>query len=241
MKKLSVVIPAYNEEKRICKTLAHVFNYLSHKDYKHEIIVVNDASSDDTLKKIRTYNFQKLGTKLVIINHKHNQGKGAAVKNGILASTGDYILFMDADNSTKINEIDKILPYIKSHEVVIGSRYLKKNSIKLKQPLTRRIISRVGNIFIKLLLKINYADTQCGFKLFQSKPAKKIFNKVTIDRWGFDIELLVIAEKLKYKIVEVAVNWYDSPQSQLRSGRDTIKTFNELIKIKKNLSAGIYN
>ncbi len=241
MRKLSVIIPAYNEEKRIEKTLKSVLDFLSAQAYQSEVVIVDDASSDDTMNVVKQIGYRKSKIDLKMLQHAYNKGKGAAVKSGIMASTGDYILFMDADNSTNINQIKKMLPYIKSHQIVIGSRYLDKNSIKIKQPLARRVISRSGNIFIKFLLKISYADTQCGFKLFESRAAKEIFKRVTIKRWGFDIEVLVIAKKLDYKVKEVAVDWYDSPQSQLRSGRAAYNTFKELIKIKKNLSKGKYN
>jgi len=240
VRKLSIVIPAYNEEARIQKTLKSVLDFLSVQAYQSEILIVDDASSDNTFEVVKKMGFRKSKINLKILQHAFNKGKGASVKDGVLAAKGDYILFMDADNSTNINQIKKMLPFLKSHQVIIGSRYLKKDSIKIKQPISRRILSRFGNQLTKIILKINYQDTQCGFKLFEKSAAKEIFKRVTIDRWGFDIEVLVIAEKLGYKIKEVAVDWYDSPRSQLRSGRAAYNTFKELLKIKKNLKRGKY-
>ncbi len=240
MRKLSVVIPAYNEEKRMPKTLKSVLGFLSVQAYTSEIIVVDDASSDNTYDLVKKIDFRKSKTDLKILQHAYNKGKGAAVRTGVLASEGDYILFMDADNSTDISEIKKLLPFIKSYNIIIGSRYLNKNSVKIKQPLLRRVISRLGNQFIKLFLKLNYADTQCGFKLFEAQTAKKIFSKITINRWGFDIEILFIAKNFGYKVKEVPVDWYDSPNSQLRSGKAAYNTLKELIKIKSNYKKGLY-
>lgn len=127
----------------------------------------------------------------------------------------------------------------RAYEVIIGSRYLDTSSIKIKQPLSRRIISRLGNIIIRILLGIKSVDTQCGFKLFSKEAAEKIFPKQTIDRWGFDVEILAIATHQKYKIKEVAVDWYDAEGSQVKKSA-ALKTLKEIRQIKRNLMRGKY-
>lgn len=235
---LSIIIPLYNEEKRVIESIGKLDSYFSNQKYSYEIIFVNDGSSDETISKLKT-RISKLRN-IRIIDNKKNHGKGYVVRQGIMSAVGKYILFTDVDLSTPIKEIEKLLPYIEKYPVVIGSRYLKKDSIKIAQPLSRRIISRVGNLFIKLFLGLSYVDTQCGFKLFESKAAKDIFKKSTIDRWGFDMEILAIAKALGYKVKEVAVDWYDDPRSQVRASRAAWNTIKEVAKIRSNMKKGVY-
>lgn len=236
---LSIIIPLYNEEKRVIESIGKLDSYFSNQKYSYEIIFVNDGSSDETISKLKT-RISKLRN-IRIIDNKKNHGKGYVVRQGIMSAVGKYILFTDVDLSTPIKEIEKLLPYIEKYPVVIGSRYLKKDSIKIAQPLSRRIISRVGNLFIKLFLGLSYVDTQCGFKLFESKAAKDIFKRSTIDRWGFDMEILAIAKALGYKVKEVAVDWYDDPRSQVRASRAAWNTIKEVAKIRDNIKKGVYN
>lgn len=229
---LSVIVPAYNEEKRIPETLKKVRDYLSRQDYDWEVLIVNDGSKDGTGKVVREVikdwqNFR-------LIDNELNKGKGGVVKQGMLEAKGDWRLFMDADNSTDISEIEKLWPFKEGHDIIIGSRYLNKDSIKIKQPLLRRIVSRFGNWLIRILLGINMVDTQCGFKLFSAKASEDIFPRQTIERWGFDMEILAIARKLGYKIKEVAVDWYDAEGSHVKKGT-AVKSLKELIIIKRNL------
>lgn len=233
MKKISIIIPVYNEEKRIIKCIEKIDEYFLKQSYTFEIIFVDDGCKDQTIKIIQEKTKNK--NNFFLLPGKKNYGKGHAIRQGVFAAKGEYILFTDADLSTPINEIEKLLPYIEKYPVVIGSRYLKKDSIKIKQPFTRRAISRFGNLLVKLVLGLSFADTQCGFKLFQNMPAKKIFKKSQVDRWAFDMEILSIAKCNRYPIKEVAVNWYNDSYSQLRAGRDAYNTFKELILIKKNL------
>ena len=234
---LSVVIPAYNEERRLPETLKKIREYLSLQDYSWEVIIVNDGSKDGTAYAVSTLIYQWPQFKL--IDNPQNQGKGAVVRQGMLVSRGNWRLFMDADNSTDISEIEELWPETKDCQVIAGSRYLKKDSIKIKQPLIRRIVSRFGNWLIRILLGVNLKDTQCGFKLFSAKAAQEIFPKQTIMRWGFDIEILAIARKKGFKIKEVAVDWYDAEGSQVKKSA-TFKTLKELIIIKWNLIRGKY-
>lgn len=229
---LSVIIPAYNEEKRIPETLKKIREYLVRQDYDFEVIIVDDGSRDQMATKVKYLIRNWHGFK--IIGYSPNRGKGFAVKTGMLAAKGDYALLFDADNSTDIKEVEKFWDYKDKFEIIIGSRYLNKNSIKVKQPLHRRIISRLGNLLIRLVLGIKSVDTQCGFKMFSNLAIQNIFPCQTIDRWGFDMEILAIAERKGFKVKEIAVDWYDAEGSQVKSGV-AIKTLKELWQIKKNI------
>ena len=234
----SIVIPAYNEKNRILKTLNSIYEYFQNENF--EIIIVDDGSNDNTTSFIENKK-ESIGENIKIISYQPNKGKGYAVKKGIEKAQGKFILFTDADNSTPIEEFKKLLTALKNNnDIAIGSRYLSNSDIKIKQNIFRILIGRLGNLLIQLLLVKKVKDTQCGFKLFKNEVAKNIFKKQTINRWGFDMEILTIAQILDYKIVEVPVSWLNSSDSRLRPIRDTIKTFLELIKIKLNLLTGKY-
>jgi len=230
---LSIIIPVYNEEKRIECCLRKIEEYFSRRKYSYEVILFDDQSSDKSVEIIEK-NIKNKSNYHLIKNHV-NRGKGYGVKKGVEASLGKYILFTDTDLSTPIEDLDKLLVHINQFSVVIGSRYMTSGSIKIKQSFMRRLVSRLGNIAIRLILGLKYKDTQCGFKLFQSAEAKQIFSRVAIDRWGFDMEVLTIAKILNYQVKEVAVDWSDDKNSKLRAGRDAINTLKELIKIKINV------
>lgn len=235
---LSVVIPAYNEEKRLPETLKKVRDYLNGQNYEWEVIVVDDGSKDNT--KSAVTDMVKDWPSFRIVSYTPNRGKGFAVKTGMLAARGDWRLLMDADNSTDLKEVEKLLKFKEDYEVIIGSRYLNKDSIKVKQPLMRRMVSRFGNILIRVVLGIKSVDTQCGFKMFSSAATEKIFPLQTIDRWGFDMEILAIAIRKGCKIKEVAVDWYDAEGSQVKKSA-ALKTLRELLTIKWNLTTGKYS
>jgi dolichyl-phosphate beta-glucosyltransferase len=203
MIKLSVIIPAYNEEKRIERTLLDVDAYLEKQNYEYEIIVVDNNSNDhtfDVVKKLETTTVQN--AKVI---KQPIRGKGAAVKLGVEAALGEYIMFMDADNATPISEIQKFWSYLEQGiEVVIGDRYLD-TAHKAKQPWYRTVLSRGSNLLIQTVLIPHLHDTQAGFKAFQGKAAKEIFKHITIYGFAFDMELLVIALKLSYRIKPVSI------------------------------------
>ncbi len=238
---LSVVIPAYNEAKRIGATLQTIFDYLPKHFSFSEIIVVDDGSKDATVAVVQALKGEKVDLK--VISLEQNSGKGAAVKRGVLEASGEYILFMDADNATRIDEVEAMIQILDLNkaDVVIGSRYLGSSMVKIKQPWYRVVIGRIGNMLIRWLLLDDIRDTQCGFKIFKNYVAKDIFQRVKITRFGFDIELLGIAQKvLSYRIQEVPVSWYDSNDTRVRPMRAAAMTFIELIWIKVNLMAGRY-
>lgn len=230
---LSIIIPVYNEEKRLGKTFRELESYFKDKKYSYEVIFVNDSSSDRTKEIVRQYIVNKAN--FYLLDYPENYGKGFAVREGILRAKGKFILFADADFSTPLNQLDKLMPYIGNYPVVIGSRYLESNSVKIKQPFLRRLISRAGNLVMKLIIGLPYQDTQCGFKLFQNQAAKEIFSRTTINRWGFDMEILTIAEIQQLAVKEIAVDWFDDRLSKLRAGRAAYQTLRELHRIKINV------
>lgn len=235
---LSVIIPAYNEEKRLPKTLEEVDAYLSKQPYNYEIIVVNDGSLDKTAAVVR--NLISQIKNLQLINNKKNHGKGWVVKQGMLAAKGKYRINVDADNAVSIDQIETFWPYLgEGYDVIIGSIEIKGAKIKEQAAWYRRLLGRWSKYLIRLFTIWEIHDSQRGFKLFSAKAAEKIFSRQTIERWGFDIEILIIAKKLGYKIKELPVVWINPDNSKvtLMSYWDTLK---ELLIIKWNLVRGKY-
>lgn len=235
---LSIIIPAYNEENRIGETLGKISTYCSHLDRESEIIVVDDGSPDHTIQVVN--DAAARDKRIRLVTYGGNRGKGYAVKSGVLEARGEIILFTDADNATPIEEYDKLAPFLRDHEVVIGSRYAEGSNVVIQQPAFRVRISRMANYLIQFLLLDGITDTQCGFKAFRADAAKRIFSRMKTERFGFDMELLCIARMLGYAIAEVPVNWFDSADSRVRPFRDTLHTLYELFYIKLNIIGGRY-
>ena len=239
MKKLSVVIPAWNEEKRITQTLQDIDSYLEKQSYDYELVVVVNNSKDRTyeiVKELETTTVQK-----AVAMNLVEGGKGNAVKRGILeGATGDIIMFMDADNATPISEIEKFLPYFdQGYDVVIGSRYTEPDLVKVHQPFYRIVLSRMSNLLIQFLAVPGIKDTQLGFKSFSAKAAKDIFPLVTVLRWGFDMEVLTIAKTQGYKIKEVGVSWTEHGGGHVPMIA-YVESLIDLFKIKLRSIAGKY-
>ncbi len=239
---ISVIIPSYNEESDIHSTISDCLSYLRGRFPSYEIIVVDDGSTDST--KILLQNLCTEEPSVKRITHTINRGKGASVRDGIRAARGTIILFMDADSATPIDELDRFLPLFKEGiDIAIGSRYLKASSIVRKQPLFRIVLGRIGNLLIQALLLDTIKDTQCGFKAFTHPAAKVLFESSTIDRWGFDMEILALAQHMGFSIKEVPVHWRDSESrmSRFRPIKDAHRTLRELLRIKWNLLNGVYS
>lgn len=228
--KYSIIIPAYNEEKRLPDTLKKINKFLEKKDYNYEIIIVDDCSSDKTIKKVKKLNISNL----YILKNKKNKWKWYSVKRWILEAKWKYILFTDADNSTPIEELDNLWKYKDKYDIVIGSRYCKNAKIKQKQTKLRQKIWKIWNLIIRYFLIDDIKDTQCGFKLFNHNVAKKIFPLQKINGFWFDMEIILAANSMGYTIKEVPVSWYNSEFSRVRPIRDSFKTLLELIFIKIN-------
>jgi len=229
---LSIVIPTYNEEKRIGATLSKIYDFLKTKNYDYEIIVVDDGSTDRTVLETQQSILFKENN-LGVIKNWINMGKGFSVKRGILASKGDYVLFSDADLSTPIEELDKLFGYINNEfDVVIGSRSVKDSDVKIHQPWHRERMGKTFNFFVKLFLLKEFNDTQCGFKLFKGNIARKIAQLLKIDGFCLDVEMLYLARQKAYKIKEIGVVWKNSPQTKVNTIGSSINMFLDLLKIK---------
>ena len=238
---LSIIIPAYNEEKRLLKTLKEIDGYLRRQNYDYEILVVNDGSKDKTVETGKS--LIPLIKNLKITGYKKNQGKGFAVRFGMLEAQGDYRLFSDADNSTSLDQIEKMWPYLEEgYDIVIGSRDIKGAVLDPPQPWIRNVIMGEGfKLYRKLIIGLwGIEDTQCGFKCLSKRAAQDIFPKCLISRFAFDPEILVIAKKIGYKTKEVPVYWKNDLESKVKV-KSVINMALDLIKIRFNLIKGFYD
>lgn len=235
---LSVIIPAYNEEKRLSLTLIDINKHLSEADFDYEILVVNDGSTDATVEIARR--FSHLIKNLKIIDNQINKGKGAVVRQGMLEANGKWRLLTDADNSTSIDQFHKMLPYFnEGYDVVIGSRDIKGAKLIPPQPFYRRFLGDIGNLIIQVLLLPGIKDTQAGFKCFSEKATEDVFSKARINRWGFDVEILAIAKKLGYKIKEIPIVWVNNPFSHVKP-QAYFQVLFEVFKVRWWLWRNIY-
>ena len=237
--KLSVIIPAYNEEKRLPKTLKAVDEYLRNQNYDYEIIVVNDGSKDDTALVVKDFKPQIVNLRL--IDRKENKGKGYTVKEGMLNAKGDYRLFMDADNSTTIDQIEKMWPWFeREYDIVIGSRDIEGAVLDPPQPLYRRLVGKIFRLARDIICDIwGIYDTQCGFKCFKKEVVETIFPKLRIERFAFDVEILLLAKMHGFKIKEIPVYWRNNPDSKVKF-KSAIRMGLDLFKIRWYQLKGYY-
>jgi dolichyl-phosphate beta-glucosyltransferase len=238
--KLSVIIPAYNEEKRLPKTLKEIDFYFKNQNYDYEILVVDNGSKDNTAQISKGFENKIKGLKT--ISGSFGTGKGAAVKKGMLDAIGDFRIFTDADNSTSIDQVEKMWPEFENgYDVVIGSRDAKGAVLDPPQPFVRNIILGEGfKLYRKLIIGMwRIEDTQCGFKGFTAKSAKNIFSKCRILDFAFDVEVLSLAKKFGYKIKEVPVYWKNDLDSKVKP-LSVIKMALDILRIKLNYIGGKY-
>lgn len=233
---LSIVIPVYNEEKRV-SNLTRIMSYLKKQKFKWEVIVVNDGSTDKTINKLKLLR-NKLRFK--ILSYYLNTGKGFAIKTGMLSATGKHRLFLDIDLSTPIDELDKFLPFLKKFDIVIGSRKMKSSNIVIRQPLARELLGKMFTLLSQRTLQMKVSDFTCGFKCFSKRAAEEIFAKQTIQRWGFDPEILYIGKTKRYSIKEVPVTWKNDPRTRVKFPQDIVNSLTELIRIRLNSYRGLY-
>lgn len=231
---LSIIIPAYNEEKRLSSSLDKISEYLNTKDIEYEVIVVDDGSADNTAG-IAGENILSRCGKLAVISNGANRGKGFSVKQGILASKGQYVLFTDADLSTPITEFDKLLAVMedKACDIVMASRSIRGADLKVRQPWYRETMGRVFNLFVKTFLFADHNDTQCGFKLFKGDVARGIAAQMKIEGFCFDVEMLYLAKLSGCKVGEVGVRWENSIESKVTVVNSSLNMFTDLFRIKK--------
>jgi dolichyl-phosphate beta-glucosyltransferase len=238
--RLSVVLPAYNEESRLPGTLRESIRYLQAQPYKSEIIVVDDGSTDQTPEIVHNHGSSPVPVRLLAHPDGTNHGKGASIKLGMLEARGEYRLFMDADNSTSLDQVAGFWPcFDRGYEVVIGSRALKESVIGRHQAKYKEFAGRVGNWVIRSLAVPGIRDTQAGFKMFSAEKAEVIFGRLTIERWGADIELIVVARFHGCRICEVPITWINAVGSKVTLA-SYLQVMHEVWRIRQNLRAGIY-
>ncbi len=234
---LSVIIPAYNEEKRLPRSLHIILGYLHNQTYSWEIIVVDNGSNDKTAELVKEKMLSEPNLQLI---NDAAYGKGWAVHRGLLAAKGEWRLFTDADNSTDIGEIEKLLPYTKeSFDVIVSSRKIKGASINIAQPLIRKVLGNLFRWVVSIIVPTGIVDTQNGFKLFSAKAVQTIFPKQKIYYWAFDVEILALARKFSFKIKEVPIVWNDAELSRVNI-RGMLRMLCEVSLIRVNLWTNAY-
>jgi glycosyltransferase involved in cell wall biosynthesis len=241
---LSVIIPSYKEGKRIGTNLLEIDKYLNAQNYPYEILVVVDGSPDDTAQIAQSFSNQV--ENLRVISNPENHGKGYVVRQGLLEAKGELRLFLDADGSTSITHLDTFLPeFEKGFDMVIGSRAVPGSFIQVHQPFIREIMGKSGNLLIRLVLGLwSYPDTQCGFKMLSAKAAQAVASRMVVDRFGFDFELVVLAEKLGFKIKQLPVRWLNEEGSTvggLLGKNGFLQVLLDLFKTRIRIWAGKYN
>jgi dolichyl-phosphate beta-glucosyltransferase len=236
----SIVIPAYNETARIGNALVQVLRCVHERKWPAEILVVNDGSADDTASVVRR--FAAANPEIRLIENGENRGKGYSVRNGVLNASGDIVMFTDADLSSPIEEAELLFAALRGGaDIAIGSRWLERNRQTTQQPLYRQFFGRCFNGVTRLVMRLPFADTQCGFKAFRRSAAQTIFQLQRIERWGFDPELLFIALKRGYTIREVPVTWGHDERSRISYLKDGWKMLEEIVRIRWNALIGLYD
>jgi glycosyltransferase involved in cell wall biosynthesis len=235
---LSVIIPAYNEAERIPKTLLTMDAYLSKVNYPYEILVVNDGSRDNTAEVV--LKMAKIVKNLKLVDVKENHGKGSVVKNGMLTAKGDIRLFMDADNSTSVDQVENMLPFFKEgYGVVVGSRAVAGAKLEPPEPLYRQLIGKALNLIVQVILLPGIWDTQCGFKAYTAAAAEEIFGVSKIATWGFDVETLALAKRFGHRVREVPVRWVNDTRSRVKFSGG-LQFLRDIAKIRWWLWMGAY-
>lgn len=239
---ISIVIPAFEEEERLGDTARTVLEYTAGSGAATELIVVDDGSRDRTAEVAETAFSEFPASSSRVIRYEMNRGKGFAVKTGLLAASADIALFSDADLSTPIEEMHKLIDPIISGEfdVTFGSRALDRSLIGTHQPWRREQGGKVMNLVIRTMSGLPFADTQCGFKAFDMRRFRPLLDVMTVDRFGFDVEFLFVANYHKLRMAEIPVRWNNVEGSKVSVLRDTLRMFSELAQIRRNARQGKY-
>ena len=225
---LSIVIPAYNESLRLGPTLRRVVDYLRQRGFSYEVLVVDDGSADDTSEVARQ--FEPEGVR--VLRQEVNRGKGAVIKVGVLASRGREVLLVDADLSTPIEDLEKLQPRLADAQVVLGSRAVEGSDIQKHQPIYREMMGRIFNLIVQLSGVRGLRDTQCGFKLLDGDAARRLFPELQTERFAYDVEMVWLARRRGYKVVEVGVRWADSPSSKVNPLTDSARMFWDVMVLR---------
>lgn len=236
---LSIIIPAYNEANRLPASLTRILDYLARQPYAAEVIVVENGSTDATADIVRAMLADTPRLKLI---QAQTRGKGNAVREGMLAAEGDWLFMADADLSMPITELDRFFPggAQPDYDIAIASREAP-GAVRYDEPPMRHLMGRVFNGLVKLLAVPGFQDTQCGFKCFRREVARDVFARQTLSGWGFDVEVLYIARKHGYRIVEIPIDWYYQTDSRVRPIEDTLRMVRELLTVRINDLQGVYD
>ena len=236
---ISIVIPAYNEAERLGPTLDRVVSFAETSGWSAEIIVVDDGSTDGTADLVRSY-ARKRGT-IRLVQNPGNHGKGYSVRNGVLNAGGEFILFTDADMSSPIEEAPKLLEVLaEGADIAIGSRWARSELQTRRQSLTRQFLGRVFNLLLRMILRLDFKDTQCGFKAFRREAARAVFPRQSIEGWGFDPEILFLAHRAGFRIVEVPVRWGHDTRTRINPLLDGARMVSDMLLIRWNSISGKY-
>lgn len=225
---LSVVIPCFNEEERLGATLERIVGYLDQRRKAYEILVVDDGSRDATVSVAKGV----ANDRVRVLEHGQNRGKGAAVRTGVLASKGEWVLFTDADLSTPIEDLERLERRVGDAEIVLGSRAVADSEIVLHQPLYRELMGKTFNLIIRSIGLVGLRDTQCGFKLFRGSVARQLFERSRVDHFAFDVEVVWLAQKAGHRVVEEGVTWEDSPNSRVSPIGDSWRMLVDVLALR---------
>ncbi len=225
---LSVVVPAYNEASRLGESLVQMLAYLERRGKPFEVLVVDDGSVDATVEVASEFGHRGVW----VLELARNRGKGAALRHGVVASSGEKVLLTDADLSTPIEELAKLEARLGDADLVLGSRSVEGARIEVRQPWHRETMGKIFNLMIRLLGFGDFRDTQCGFKLLRGEAARRLFPRLTIDRFAWDVELVWEARRLGLRLAEVGVEWHDSPASRVRPLRDAPQMFLDVLRVR---------
>jgi glycosyltransferase involved in cell wall biosynthesis len=238
---LSIVIPAYNEEHRLLRTLDQVIEYLQAQAYQAEVLIIDNASEDRTYEIAKAYALDATTPELpILVSQEMERGKGAAVKRGMLMARGKYRFMCDADLSMPITEIHRFLPpELDDFDISIASREAP-GAVRYNEPAYRHLVGRLFNTLIRVLALPSLQDTQCGFKCFRGAIAEQLFPQMTVSGWSFDVEVLFIARKRGHRIVEIPIPWYFNSESHISVLRDSFQMALEIIQVRLNNARGTY-
>lgn len=234
---LSVIIPAHNEESRLPDTLEQVFHFLGGQSFESEVIVVENGSTDRTFDVARQFAERHANCRIL----QSEKGKGAAVRCGMLAARGEYRFMCDADLSMPVEEIAKFIPpRLEDVDIAIASREAK-GAVRYNEPSYRHLGGRGINYIIQMLILPGLNDTQCGFKCLRAQAAEELFQRQTLDGWSFDIELLYLARRRRYRLREIPIDWYYDPDTKVSAVRDALRMIADIFRIHANALRGIYD
>lgn len=239
---ISIIVPAFDEEERLGGSIRKILSYLKEERIDAELIVVDDGSKDKTSETARRAIGELGWSRSNVIRYEANQGKGFAVKTGLLAANADIAIFSDADLSTPIGEMHKLIDPIMNgdHDITFGSRALDRSLIGTHQPWRREQGGKVFNLVVRLMTRLPFWDTQCGFKAFNMVKFRPLLNVMKIDRFGFDVEFLCVAHLHGLRLREIPVRWNDDVRSKVSVVRDSLRMFGEVRQIRRNVGSGIY-